>query len=288
MIHHPLFRAVLGAGLLASIPAHADSWVVTQTVNVTNAVTMNQTNATGSKQAMNAINLGNGTLSNSSQTVTAGNGVTMNQSGGSDSKQAMNMILSTGTVSNTTQTVHMGSKALTLNQSGSNNHQAANMMEATTITGGSQTVNGLTDLTLETSGSDNIQAVNMASATDMGGLSQSATANGSIQFKLTDCARCYQAANYMNTDNITANMTQLFTAGSVDYSGNSGTNTGSVQAGNILIRRTGGTVAEGAGVTQSFSASTITIDHNSTATPGTSTGTGSVYAANYFALKNTP
>lgn len=283
MNHPQLSRVLLGASLLTSIPAYADSWVVTQTVNITNAVTMDQTNASDSRQAMNAVNLGNSTLNNSSQEVTVSNNVTLNQTGGSGSKQAMNMILSTGTVNNTTQTVNMGSKDLTLKQSGSNHHQAANMINVTTIEGSSsQTVNGINNLTLETSGSDNIQAVNMASATNMGGLSQSVSTTGTVKFKLAGCGNCYQAANYMNTDNITANITQTLSAGSVDYSESSGTNNGSVKAGNILIRKTGGSVAT---ATQTFLGYQV-IASNTNGISGTLASTGEIQAANYFALKN--
>ena len=280
LMSHPHLCAglgLLGICLLASIPAYADSWVVTQAVNVTNAVTMNQTNTNDSKQAMNAVNLGNGTLSNSSQTVTAGNGVTMNQTDANSSKQAMNMILSTGTVNNTTQTVNMGSKDLTLTQSGSNSHQAANMMQATTIEGSSsQSVTGISDLTLEATGNGNIQAVNMASATDMGGLSQAVSASGNVKFKLAGCTNCYQAGNYMNTDNITASMSQTFTGGTIDYTENTGANTGSVQAGNILIRKIGGTVT--GTVSQSFNGASINVY-------GNSTPHGVTQAGNYFAKR---
>ena len=280
MNHPHLSAGLLGVCLLTSIPAYADSWVVTQTVHVTNAVTMNQTNASDSKQAMNAVNLGNSTLNNSSQTVTASNGVTMNQTDASGSKQAMNMVLSTGTVSNTSQTVNMNSKALTLKQSGStsNSHQAANMMQATTIEGNSsQSVTGISDLTLEATDSGNVQAVNMASATDMGGLSQTVSASGDVKFKLASCTNCYQAGNYMNTDNITASMSQTFTGGAIDYTGNTGTNTGSVQAGNILIRKTSGTVT--GTVSQSFNGVSINVDGSSAAHDVTQAG-------NYFAFKS--
>ena len=282
LMSHPHLCAglgLLGICLLASIPAYADSWVVTQAVNVTNAVTMNQTNTTNSKQAMNAVNLGNSTLNNSSQTVTAGNGVTMNQTDANSSKQAMNMILSTGTVNNTSQTVNMSSKDLTLKQSGStsNSHQAANMMQATTIEGNSsQSVTGLSDLTLEATSSGSVQAVNMASATDMGGLSQAVSASGNVKFKLAGCTNCYQAGNYMNTDNITASMSQTFTGGTIDYSESTGANTGSVQAGNILIRKIGGTVT--GTVSQSFNGASINVYGNSTPHSVTQAG-------NYFAKR---
>lgn len=280
-MNHPHVSAgLLGVCLLASIPAYADSWVVTQTTNVTNAVTMNQTSTSNSKQAMNAVNLGNSTLNNSSQTVTASNGVTMNQTDTSTSKQAMNMILSTGTVNNTSQTVNMSGKALTLKQSGTtaNSNQAANMIQATTIEGSSsQTVTGISDLTLESTGSGNVQAVNMASATDMGGLSQSVTASGEVKFKLAGCTSCYQAGNYMNTDTITANMSQNFSAGLLNYTENTGVNTGSVQAANILIRKSGNSFT--GTVTQNYNGSGITVDGNSAAQ-------GVTPAINYFAFKS--
>ena len=279
-----LSSVLLGISLLANIPAYADSWVVTQTVNVTNAITMNQTSTSDSKQAMNAVNLGNNTLENSSQEVTTGNGVTLNQTGDSiqNSKQAMNMILSTGTVRNTTQTVNMSSKDLTLKQSGSNNHQAANMINATTIEGSSsQTVNGINNLTLETSGSGNIQAVNMASATSMGGLSQSVSRSGTATFTLNSCTGCIQAMNYINTDNITGNMNQSFNGGDIILTGNTGTNTGSVQAGNAFIKKSGSGFT--GTVTQNWNTEQATV---TASTSPTSASSSVIQAANYFAIRS--
>jgi hypothetical protein len=228
--------------------ACADSWEVSQALTVSNNIILTQTGGSNSTQAINAVNLGSSSSVRGSQTVTAtGHDITLSQDG-----------------------------------SGTNNTQAANLIIAGTI--GTGTANSMTqsisaaNVTLDGSGSNNTQALNMAKATTTGGLSQTITLSGSATFTLpSGSSNNIQAGNYLNTDDINGDISQVFegTSGntSIAYT-DSGTN--NLQAGNVLIRKNGGSLS--GTVTQRFNADLVTING--------STPQGSTQAANYFKLKS--
>lgn len=245
----PLSTLLFGSCLMTATVACADSWEVSQALTVSNNIILTQTGGSNSTQAINAVNLGSSSSVRGSQTVTAtGHNITLSQDG-----------------------------------SGTNNTQAANLIIAGTI--GTGTANSMTqnisaaNVTLGGSGSNNTQALNMAKATTTDGLSQTVTLSGSATFTLpSGSSNNIQAGNYLNTDNINGDISQVFTETSgnnnVTYS-DGGTN--NLQAGNVLIRKDGGSLS--GTVTQRFNATSVTIG-------GSSTAHGSTKAANYFALKS--
>ena len=245
----PLSTLLFGSCLMTATVACADSWEVSQALTVSNNIILTQTGGSNSTQAINAVNLGSSSSVRGSQTVTAtGHNITLSQDG-----------------------------------SGTNNTQAANLIIAGTI--GTGTANSMTqnisaaNVTLGGSGSNNTQALNMAKATTTGGLSQTITLSGSATFTLpSGSSDNTQAGNYLNTDNINGDISQIFegTSGNTSIAYTDG-GTSNLQAGNVLIRKNGGSLS--GTVTQRFNATSVTID-------GSSTANGSTKAANYFALKS--
>lgn len=229
--------------------AYSESWTITQKVILGSSTSLQQGSIspnTVSVQALNGVSLMGGTVTSATQTVTA-----------------------------TGQTVTLESNG------GSNNVQAGNYIKAGTITSASQSFSsGIVNLKiLDTKGtpSSNIQALNFAHAADgeeiIGELTQSVTV-GSMNFNVAGGDHNIQAGNFAQANKVTTSVTQSFNAtGNITYTGNG---TSNLQAGNVFIKSS---AAMSGTVTQNFSAANITADFAGTF------GSGSIKAANYFAVR---
>ena len=214
------------SGLYLPVAACADSWDVTQTVNTTGDINLEQSNSTTSIQAINAVNLGD------NSTVKAVQGVDTN------------------------------GHNINLTQSGNGNKQAANYIKAKHIENSSQTVNAK-NVTLSSSGDNNIQALNLAIAQDTTGLTQTVNLTGAANFTLINATNTKQAGNYLDTDNVVGNVNQSFTIPSdINYSDSNGSN--NIQAGNLLIRSNTGSV--NGTISQNYSANSVTVTTSTNAT----------------------
>lgn len=224
-----------------SAVVYADSWDITQRVEVNSDVTITQQSSNSSFQAVNVINL---------------DGVV-------------------GVVSRAEQSMSLGGNDLTLRQSNNTTSvQTVNYIHAAEVTAATQSINGVNIITLEQNGgSGNIQAVNMSSAETVDELTQSVVAE-SFNF-IGSGNNNIQAGNYLkatNTSGVAGNVSQNFSvqnAAGVSYQQ---TGSNNVQAGNVLVRNIGF-----AGVVeQTFTVNQVTVSPGSS-----TDGNGSVMAANY-------
>lgn len=246
---------LLSTCLLGMAVACADSWTITQGVDVTSDTTFSQSGS-NSLQAANAINLNS----------------------------------STGTVASASQTANFNGHNITLTQDGSSNQQAVNLISAAHITDATQAINnaGAVLLKQQGSGSDNTQALNIAiatgSATQIDKINQTVNA-ASVSFANTGSGTGnIQAGNYLQAESVSAsasNIKQSFDiTGNVTY-GQSGKN--NLQAGNAVISNS----LASANVTQHYSANSISVDTSfySQESNNSSSTYGSISAANYVGKK---
>lgn len=175
----------------------ADSWTVTQAVNINADTILSQTN------------VGNGSV------------------------QSNNMIkLSAGdNIMNASQSMPSNGKNMHLSQNATNaSHQTINRMTAEQVNNAIQNVYGVNTASLTQDGfsNNNIQALNLVVASEVNDLNQSVVAD-LIIFNGNGSGNI-QAGNYIKADFTKA--TQNFSAGKVLYS-QSGTN--NIQAGNVAL-----------------------------------------------------
>ncbi|QTR50528.1 hypothetical protein [Candidatus Thiothrix anitrata] len=209
---------------------------------------------------------------------------TLTQHNTTNAIQALNAINldASSNVNRADQSVQTGGNALELTQSGegSNNKQAANLVIAGYINNASQTVSdvGAVSITHTGANSNNIQALNMAiatgsSGTQVNGLTQSVNA-ASVSFNIDGGTGNIQAGNYLQANSADDVTQQFIVTGNVTYAG---TGTNNLQAGNAVIKETGG--ASITNLTQTFSANNVNTSYSD------SFGSGSIKAANYFSTR---
>lgn len=245
-VHTSLF--VLSVTLFSVLPAHADSWTLTQTVAVSSDVVLSQSGSNGAIEGVNVIKLNNT------------NGIAVDVS----------------------QSMTTGANDLTLTQDAtSSSYQAVNYLSAAHINVAEQIVTNVDHVLLEqqNGGNDNVQALNIAIAkgagTQIDALTQTVSAN-SFSFGTSGSGNI-QAGNYIQADAVST------TAGDVVQNFNvSGTvsyalaGTDNLQAGNVLIKNTGSFTGS---VIQNFSAGNVVVSFYE------QDANNSIKAANYFAQK---
>ncbi len=174
---------------------YADSWDITQIVNIDDTMRLEQSNSNDSTQAINHIN--NNDIASTRQRVDLNNSsVTLKQIDSDQSQQALNL-LSSKQVQDAIQS-STGIRELDLHQNGGNaNMQAVNILESQGTSGSQQLSADVINFS-QISGKDNIQAGNIAIGTQ-GDLTQNFTAKQvNIRIDNADGNTPVQAANYIN------------------------------------------------------------------------------------------
>ena len=175
---------------------YADSWDITQIVNIDDTMRLEQSNSNDSTQAINHINSND--IASTRQSVDLNNNsVTLKQIDSDQSQQALNL-LSSEQIQDAIQS-STGIRELDLHQNGGNaNMQAVNILESQGTVSGSQQLSAEVINFSQISGKDNIQAGNIGIGTQ-GDLTQNFTAKQvNIRIDNTDGNAPVQAANYIN------------------------------------------------------------------------------------------
>jgi len=175
---------------------YADSWDITQIVNIDDTTRLGQSSSNNSTQAINRIN-SNDIASTRQRVDLNNNSVTLKQIDSDQSQQALNL-LSSEQIQNAIQS-STGIRELDLHQnSGNANRQAINILESQGTVSGSQQLSADVINFNQMSGTNNIQAGNIGIGTQ-GDLTQNFTAKQvNIQIDNADGNAPVQAANYIN------------------------------------------------------------------------------------------